>query len=295
MRPRKKRRLAAPASRARNVKRLPLREELEVLREALPPVIRSHLDPPRDDKGPIPNERRTFGEFLRWKSLYDDEMVSRITDERHVVCKRCRDSFALCHDTAYNWYKWGRHREWCIDHTAPDSDRAEAMKPPSSPVLLHNELLRRTGRPEVDALFPKTKGGPYYQHSWTYFVPRPGQSRPDDLPEAPAPSSSILSSEIRLAASPTHVRKRSRTVESVTLPSRPRVPTQESGRFSSPLTYHRCPWCLDHNFKAEEEAQWSGGNILLNGVELLLAAAKFVESTHVQCTQNMHSVHFPPI
>ena len=35
----------------RKVKRLPLREELEVLRDALPPVIRSHLDPPRDDKG----------------------------------------------------------------------------------------------------------------------------------------------------------------------------------------------------------------------------------------------------
>lgn len=35
----------------RKVKRLPLREELDILRAALPPEIRSHLGPPRDDKG----------------------------------------------------------------------------------------------------------------------------------------------------------------------------------------------------------------------------------------------------
>lgn len=45
---RKQRLAGAPP---RKVKRLPLREELEVLRDALPPVIRCHLDPPRDDKG----------------------------------------------------------------------------------------------------------------------------------------------------------------------------------------------------------------------------------------------------
>ena len=82
--------------------------------------------------------------------MYNNVMVDRIIDERHVVCGGCRKSFWLCHDTAYNWYKWGRHRELCAHGVSP---------PPQSPVLLHDELLRRTGRPEVDALFPRKKGG----------------------------------------------------------------------------------------------------------------------------------------
>ncbi|KAI1791798.1 hypothetical protein LXA43DRAFT_1094145 [Ganoderma leucocontextum] len=179
----RKKRVAAPPT--RKVKKVPVQEELEALRAALPPAIRSHLNPPRDDKGPIPAKGRTFGEFLRWRTMYNDELVKRITDEEHVTCKHCGSSFALCHDTAYNWYKWGRHRRCCIRGVDPDEVAA--------PVLLDQLLPRCTGHPAVDMLFPKEKGGPYYKLSWTYFVPRPGQSRPDDPQEAPAPSASTLS------------------------------------------------------------------------------------------------------
>ncbi|PIL24692.1 hypothetical protein GSI_12576 [Ganoderma sinense ZZ0214-1] len=270
-RPRKKRRAAHPP---RKLKRLPLREELEVLQEALPLVIRSHLEPPRDDKGPIPNERRTFGEFLRWKSLYDDKMVARIVDERHVVCRRCGKFIWLCHDTAYNWFKWGRHRKICIQRK--DLPPVPNLSPP---VLLHNELKRRTDCPEVDALFPKTKGGPYYRHSWTYFVPRPGQSRPDDPSESLAPSSGILSTS---GPSMSSSSSRRASIKSETGPSPHGVRGQLRSQFPRP---HRpCPRALDPKFKAEEEAQWSDGNIP-DGVELLLAGAKFLERTNVQCTK----------
>ena len=204
--------------------------------------------------------------------MYNNVMVDRIIDERHVVCGGCRKSFWLCHDTAYNWYKWGRHRELCVHGVSP---------PPQSPVLLHDELLRRTGRPEVDALFPRKKGGPYYKHSWTYFVPRPGQSRPDDPPDVLSPRTcSILRSGPRPAPGPSSARRRV-FVKSEAGPSEPLVsPDSRRLRSRSPRP---CPWSLDPGFKAEEEAQRSEDNTP-HGIELLLAASKFLERTNVRCT-----------
>ena len=204
--------------------------------------------------------------------MYNDVMVDRIVDERHVVCGGCRKSFWLCHDTAYNWYKWGRHRELCAHGVSP---------PPQSPVLLHDELLRRTGRPEVDALFPRKKGGPYYKHSWTYFVPRPGQSSPDDPPDAlssrPSPS---LRSGSRPATSPSCARRQV-FVKSEAGPSKPLVSPELRGlRSQSPRP---CPWYLDPDFRAEDESQRSEDNVL-HGIELLLAASRFLERTNVRCT-----------
>lgn len=199
-------------------------------------------------------------------------MVDRIVDERHVVCGGCRKSFWLCHDTAYNWYKWGRHRKLCAHGVSP---------PPGDPLLLYDELLRRTGRPEVDALFPKKKGGPYYKHSWTYFVPRPGQSRPDGPPDALSPRpSSVLRSVSRPATGPSSARRRV-FVKSEASPSKPLVsPASRRLCSQSPCP---CPWSLDPDFKAEEEPQRSEDNAP-HGVELLLAASKFLERTNVRCT-----------
>ena len=152
------------------------------------------------------------------------------------------------------------------------------------PVLLDLLLPRRTGRPEVDVLFPKTKGGPYYRHSWTYFVPRPGHLRPDDSEEAPQ---ALYAPTVSTSPSVSPLLSQQSSAEPEADSSRLRPPTSASPRCRFP-SIRPYPWAPGGSLLLEGDLRlldWSG----LNGAELLLAAAEFIDTNDVLCNCNMSS------
>ena len=144
------------------------------------------------------------------------------------------------------------------------------------PVLLDLLLPRRTGRPEVDVLFPKTKGGPYYRHSWTYFVPRPGHLRPDDSEEAPQ---ALYAPTVSTSPSVSPLLSQQSSAEPEADSSRLRPPTSASPRCRFP-SIRPYPWAPGGSLLLEGALRLLGWNGL-NGAELLLAAAEFMDTNNV--------------